>query len=396
VRVSINLEDVGRLPGGYNFDPRDRFEILPQEGAAGLRLGDLRVNRGHLLGTVGRVPAGALGYHRLVIDQRARGGGRHSFDYMFRVVKRLRVVFTFDDGPEADGDPNDGRVTRSPTARVLDVLAAYRHGPGRSRRGIKAAFYVLTGPELFMGKTYPKGETEDGRVLMARAAREGHLLAAHWGGSYRKQKYHHTGRVDYDGNGRDGDGDGRADEDAPYDIDGDGRADGRHALESDLLECIRRIATVTGRRPEFVRPPEWCYLVPGRPWLGAEVLATYRRLGLKMILTDAKLGDGGNALVSAFSLEKHMLARSLRAAVRRGYADIVVTMHDSNNFTAARLKGWLRRVERILGGMKLGGWRLRPDRDVVFVNDRETLIRILAAKHSFSYRPSCARRAKPR
>lgn len=383
VEIAIRVADSNAIPGDYRFDSRDSFEVIAPGTGRPMALDGVRVARGRLRGRIRRVPKGASGFRSLVIDQTARGGRRHRFDCAFRVVDRLRLALTFDDGPVPVGDPEDGRVEGSPTGRILDVLANYRHGPGRSRRGLAAAFFVLTSPEKFMGRTHRKGETADGAVLMKRAVREGHLVEAHWGGRYRKQGYHHTSRVDGDDNGVDDDGDGRVDEDRAYDVDGDGRPDGSCALESDLLECVARIRQVTGRRPEFVRPPEWVWRKPGRPEVSRRVAGVYRRLGLKMILTDAKLGDGGYALVSVFSLESKMLRFSLRRAVARGYSDIVLTMHDSNTITANRLTAWLRRVESILAGISLGGRRINPQVDVEFIDDGDELAALLRAKRCF-------------
>lgn len=387
VKLSVKLEDRDGLPGDYYFDPRDRFEILGCDGGPGLPLERVRVRRGRLVGVIARVPAEAIGYKKLVIDQTARGGGRHEFGHALRVVDKLRLVLTFDDGPAAGGDPADGKVEKSPTGRVMDVLAGYRHGPKRSRRGIKAAFFVLTGPEKFLGWSYPKGETEDGRRLLARMAREGHVLAAHWGGRYGKQRYRHTSRVDGDGDGRDDDDDGRVDEDAAYDVTGDGRPDGSCALESDLLECISRVKEVTGRRPEFVRPPLWTWRQPGSPRVGRRVLATYRRLGLKPVLTDARLGDGGYAIIGLLSPKSWVLRRGLRRAIAAGHAELVLTMHDSNRATAADLKKWLRKIERVLGGIRLGGVRLDPGRDVQFAGTRAELLEVLRSKRRFACDP---------
>jgi peptidoglycan/xylan/chitin deacetylase (PgdA/CDA1 family) len=384
VQVTIRLTDRNVLPGDYRFCDSDRAEVVDPRGRTAALTG-LRVFRGKLIGRIPRVPPDACGYWKLIVDQTQRGGARHEFDFAMRAVKKLRVALTFDDGPVPSGDPDDGLVNGSPTARTLDVLAAYRHGPGRSRRGLTAAFFVLTGPEKFMGKTYRKGETGDGRALMARAAREGHLVEAHWGGRYRRQRYHHTGRVDGDGNGRDDDGDGRADEDRAYDVDGDGRPDGGNALESDLTECINRIVAATGRRPEFVRPPEWVHRIRNRPELERRVKGAYRRLGLKMILTDAKLGDGGYAQVSALTLENRVLTGSLRRAVARGHSDLVITMHDSNSHTVRRLERWLLRIERILERCRPGGQRIDVEKHVEFIGEREKLRALLGRKRGFAY-----------
>jgi peptidoglycan/xylan/chitin deacetylase (PgdA/CDA1 family) len=395
VRVSVKLDAPDRIFGGYRFDPRDRIELRGHDGGADLAVASVRVSRGRLVASLSRVPSGAVGYKQLVIDQTTRGGARLRFDYVLRVVDKLRVALTFDDGPAACGDADDGHVKNSPTTRVLDALAAYRHGPGRARRGLKAAFFVLTGPERFLGGTYPKGETRDGRRLLERTAREGHVLAAHWGGCYSKQKYLHTSRVDRDGNGRDDDGDGRVDEDAAYDVDGDGLPDGACALESDLLHCVNRVEQVTGRRPEFVRPPLWGWRCPRRPELGRRVLASYRRLGLKPVLTDAKLGDGGYAVIGLFSPKSWVLKSGLRRAVAAGHAELVLTMHDSNRSTAGNLPKWLRKIEQVLGNINLGGRRIDPARDVQFASTRAELLEVLRAKRRFACDPHLPAQESP-
>jgi peptidoglycan/xylan/chitin deacetylase (PgdA/CDA1 family) len=311
-------------------------------------------------------PAGSL--LDLVVDQRARGGVLHVFPSAVRVVDGLRIALTFDDGPVPTGDPSDGIVAGSPTERVLQVLATYRHGPGRGRQGVAAAFFVLTGPDRFLGTVRPKGETVDGGELMSRTAAAGHLLGVHWGGRYLSQNRRHTSAVGG----------------APYDIDGDGLPDGSNALESDLIECVLRIRETTGQTPEFVRPPLWCYSVRGRPEVEKQVRDTYARLGLRMVLTDARLGDGGYSLIGALSLQNRQLRRSLRRAIGAGQTDLVVTMHDSNPRTARRLRWVLRFCERVLAGTRLGGRRVDPATDVRFVDSAKELAELLRAKENYA------------
>lgn len=242
-----------------------------------------------------------------------------------RIIPKFRVLLSFDDGPAIGQDPDDGRVETSPTWKTLQALDAFRHGPDNSRQGIKAVFFVLSQPDRFLRDTYQKAETADGAALLREEIKRGHVVGVHWGGQYVGQTVTHPKRVFL----------------PPYDYTGGkngGKGMGDNALESDLLECIDRIRTVTGVTPKFLRPPLWRYGDPKNPAAEAAVLGTYARLGLKMILTDARFPDGGYAVISAF-IPNSMgsFRKNLRGAFQGGEDTIIVSMHDSNSFTANKL-----------------------------------------------------------
>lgn len=366
IRIRVDIE------GDYRFVDGDRFFIQGQNGAGDLPLEDVHVvGRDVLVGTVPEVPRTAIGYHRLILDQTARGGGQSRFDYAFKVVPSFRVLLTFDDGPAKSGDPNDGMVEGSSTLKVLNTLRDYRHGPGRRQQGLTAVFFVLTQPETFYKTVYPKGECRDGEVLLREIARRGHIIGAHWGGRYFCQTIGHNRRV----------------KDPPYDWNGNGDAsdDGANALESDLLECIHRIESVTGIRTRFVRPARWMYQDPNDPVIEFEVLETYERLGLKMILTDAKLGDGGYWFVGHFVPKKKVLREGILRAVSLGVHDLIITMHDSNDETALQLPFFLDWIKKTIAEIELGGERIDPERHFQFVSDPETALAILQERERFAH-----------
>ena len=87
------------------------------------------------------------------------------------------------------------------------------------------------------------------------------------------------------------------------------------------------------------------------------------------------------------SFQCSRLNRSLRGAILAGYADVVVTMHDSNRQTAARIESWLGRIERVLKRTRLGGRKLRAWREFEFVADREELADLLRRKRSYGLFP---------
>ncbi|HME73221.1 MAG TPA: hypothetical protein VKM54_25635 [Myxococcota bacterium] len=99
----------------------------------------------------------------------------------------------------------------------------------------------------------PKDETELGFEELRREVREGHVLGCHWGGRYGSQLRKHTASLSR----------------PEYDSDGDGIVDRvtdpGNALESELLQCIRRGAEAyaaegrAGERPALVRLPLWVY-----------------------------------------------------------------------------------------------------------------------------------------
>jgi peptidoglycan/xylan/chitin deacetylase (PgdA/CDA1 family) len=242
--------------------------------------------------------------------------------------QKIRLLLTFDDGPSNEKDQS--------TKKILDVLL---------KQNIKAAFFVLTGPDQYgyhrnsilqpvswiddkkgtrgynrLPTAYAKAETELGLELLKREAAEGHLVECHWGGTYQSQFKLHPNRLKI----------------PAYDATGDGVIDRvtepGNALESDLLQCMDRVKfayTEVGMnyRPKFVRPPLWKYKI------GAlDARPTYEALGLKMILTDAKLFDGGYRW-TGFVLDSWLISEAFEA-IKKGKKDIVLTLHDSNPKTA--------------------------------------------------------------
>ena len=264
---------------------------------------------------------------------------------------RIHLVLTFDDGPsnerfeelghELSGAPN------TPTEHVLDVLRA---------EGISATFFVLTGPDRTIGgRVQPKAETELGFEELRREVREGHVLGCHWGGHYGSQLRKHTTSVVL----------------PAYDSDGDGIVDRvtdpGNALESELLQCVRRAAQAysaegeAGHQPVLVRPPLWTYADGQR-----DARPTYAALGLHMVLADARVLDG--ALPWAAQWFDFWLVHQVREAVRGGTNEVVIALHDVNRRTARSLPGLIGRIRRGLaedGLVEHRDWKFTSDPDEV-------------------------------
>ena len=272
---------------------------------------------------------------------------------------RIRLVFTFDDGPSNERFEELGRdasgLPNTPTERVLEVLHA---------EGISAAFFVLTGPDtMFGGTVQPKGETELGFEELRREVREGHVLGCHWGGRYGSQLRKHTASVAL----------------PAYDSDGDGIVDRAtvpgNALESDLLQCMRRGAEAyaaegrSGQRPALVRPPLWTYVEGDR-----DARPSYAALRLHMVLSDARVPDG--AFRWAAEWFDFWLVRQIRRAVRSGNPDIVIALHDVNRRSARALPKLIAEIRQGLaeeGLAERNDWKFTSDPDeVLAVLERRT------------------------
>jgi len=342
---------------GFDFplDARaDSFAFRPHTPAAG----EIRLEtdpsrpppRGVLRAAVAKVTPDMTGYWDLVLT--VAGREMPPVPYALRVVPAIRVALTFDDGPSVE--EFHGLTS---TDWVLDTLQA---------EGIKAAFFVLTTADRSLLRRYPKAETPRGLALLVRELADGHVVACHWGGKYRTQYVLHPGRVPL----------------PPYDSTGDGSPEfvgpEGNALESDLLECAQRIAlagSIAG--PAFVRPPLWTYK-DGE----VSALPTYAELGLKMILTDAHLFDGGYAELFVGRPILPGMAWEIESAVRSGHSDIVVTMHDSNARTAEalpRVLACIRKTMRRLGYEEDVHWH--------FTKSTEELLEILERKRRFHLNP---------
>jgi len=281
--------------------------------------------------------------------------------------KMVRLLLTFDDGPSIEPDHS--------TKTILDELEAQK---------IKAAFFVLTGPDQFgyhrksilrannwqnsktRGKdfvniptVYAKAETPAGFELLKREASDGHVIACHWGGNYVSQFKLHPNRL----------------KESAYDSDGDGKIDRvtepGNALESDLLQCIARVTQVYDEigieyRPQYIRPPLWKYKLSDK----LDARPTYRALGLKMILTDAKLFDGGYRW-AGFVLDSWLI-NEVKDAIKSGKKDIILTLHDSNPKTAGDFRYVLSEIRR-----KMFNFGYKENIDWKFVDNTEDVKEIL-------------------
>ncbi len=271
---------------------------------------------------------------------------------------RIRLVFTFDDGPSNQRFEELGRgasgLPNTPTERVLEVLHT---------EGISAAFFVLTGPDTMLGgRVLQKGETELGFEELRREVREGHVLGCHWGGHYVSQFRKHTASVAL----------------PAYDSDGDGIVDRvtnpGNALESDLLQCIRRGAQAyaaeghAGQRPVLVRPPLWTYVEGDR-----DARPAYAAVGLHMVLADARVPDG--VFRWAAQWFDFWLVRQVRHAVREGNPDVVIALHDVNRRSARYLP---KLITRIRQGLADEG--LTEHRDWKFTSDPDEVLTVLSRR----------------
>lgn len=201
-----------------------------------------------------------------------------------------RFLLTFDDGPDA------GRPFNS-TLRILQDLARNAIQPG-----VKAVFFVQT-------RSPDGGGSADGQAVLRREHAEGHLLGLHSGTSRGHVSHISMSPEELDESLRDGVGD------------------------------LRRI---TGQDPVLVRPPYW--------WFTPETLAQYRRAGLHMVLSDIKAYDGVDWGLHIFRRQNIRLQLTrLRdrppataLPVVAGRVPIVVTFHDTNDYTATHLEEYLR------------------------------------------------------
>ena len=203
-----------------------------------------------------------------------------------------RFLLTFDDGPSTWEPYN-------PTRAILEALA---HNPVQP--GIKAVFFLQT-------RDPRAGGSAAGRALMRREHAEGQVLGVHSGSP--------RGHIDHC-------------------LMSDGE------LDRTLADAKRDIAAVTGRPPDLVRPPFWDY--------DARTLAAYRRLGLRMLLTDVSANDGV-IYVFDVSLRRRSHIRDALAGLREkiaagglpmvgGAIPLVVAFHDTNTFTAHHMDEYLR------------------------------------------------------
>ncbi len=207
-------------------------------------------------------------------------------------IAPVRFVLSFDDGPSGEHEDN-------PTENILDALAG-----NPTQAGIKAIFFVTT-------RSAGAGASPRGRALLAREHAQGHVLALH-DGSPRGHPNH------------------RMLSDAE--------------LEESLRDGVADLRAITGHRVALVRPPYWAY--------DARTLPAYARHDLVMLLTDISANDGKAWGFRASPRRRSHMASELarvRARMMRGevtavdgVTPIVVTFHDTNDYTAARMQEYLQ------------------------------------------------------
>lgn len=284
------------------------------------------------------------------------------------VIDRFKIVLSFDDGPAVGGAKDDGVVDGSPTNKVIETLLSFKHGVNKQKTGVSACFFVLSQPDIFLRQTYFKAETKDGAVLVKKLADNGFVIGAHCGGDYKKQTVTHARSVTKEA----------------YDVTGDDVADGQNALESELLECINRVVELTGKRPKYVRPTLWVYSNKKNPQIEKDVLATYKRLGLKMILTDAKFPDGGYSAISVVVVNKFSQFRNnLKRAFLSGERELVFSMHDSNNYTANTMNSILAEISETFSEISFAGKKGDADMRLDYAQTSAEVERVFDNKKRF-------------
>lgn len=202
-----------------------------------------------------------------------------------------RFLLTFDDGPDSGPDGS--------TPLILRQLADNPVAPG-----IRGIFFVQTAHRI-------RGGSEAGKAQMRATCDAGHRLAVHSG--LPAGHVSHT-RLD------------------------------PSELEASLLSGEHDIRAQCGDAARLVRPPNWAY--------NDDTRAVYRKLGLGMLLTDVNARDG-KIYGWHISLRRrsHMvgeLARvrqaveAQRLAPVGGVIPVVVTFHDTNDFTASHMTEYLQ------------------------------------------------------
>lgn len=203
----------------------------------------------------------------------------------------VRFILTFDDGPSLWQPYN-------PTSAILDQLA---HNDVQPQ--IKALFFVQT-------RNPQGGATAAGQALLQREHDEGHRIELHSGSA--------RGHVN-------------------------NRWLSTPELAQSLVDGKADIRTISGQDPRLLRPPFWDY--------DARTYATYQAHALGMLETDIAANDG-KIWGYHISLRRRSHLRSelikVRAAVAAGrlpvidgVVPIVVTFHDTNDYTARHMSEYL-------------------------------------------------------
>jgi peptidoglycan/xylan/chitin deacetylase (PgdA/CDA1 family) len=204
----------------------------------------------------------------------------------------VRFILTFDDGP-------DGREKDNPTAGILATLA-----DNATQNNIKAIFFLQ--PHSKDG-----GATATGHALIEQEHVQGHVLALHDGSTL-----------------------GHPDHSKLSDA----------VLEQSLIDGMADLAKVTGHPVTLLRPPYWAY--------NEHTLAAYGQRGLGMLLTDISANDGkvwgyhGSPRRRSHMAGEmaHVRERMQRGEIpdADGFTPVVVTFHDTNDYTAEHMQEYLQ------------------------------------------------------
>jgi len=213
------------------------------------------------------------------------------------IVYSIGIILTFDDGPHA-------ATTNNYTQMVMDTLAV-----NSVENGIKAAFFVQTHVPY-------RGGSSVGQQKITAMENEGHQVEIHTGST--EDHVYHTVRVTA----------------APYDVDGDGNPDGQNGLESDLIRAKKRINTLTGGTPAFVRPPGGAY--------NQAVLSTYQRVNLTIKMWDVDSTDSSpGATVESI---KNALRSQITSKISAAGTKLIILFHDIKSITANNLDEFLQEI----------------------------------------------------
>ena len=206
----------------------------------------------------------------------------------------VRFLLTFDDGP-------NGRAKNNPTEIILDALA-----DNPTQKGIKAVFLLQT-------RSGDGGATRRGRALIVREHAEGHVIALHDGSPWGHRSHRNLNDAE---------------------------------LETSLRDGVTDLKLVSGRAITLVRPPYWAY--------DARTLAAYARHGLSVLLTDISANDGKDWGFKASPRRFIHMANEMwrvRDRIERneipvvdGVMPIVVTFHDTNDYTAVHMQEYLQMI----------------------------------------------------
>jgi len=224
-----------------------------------------------------------------------------------RATVPVRILLTFDDGPNGSADDNS-------TASILEALA---NNP--VQKGIKAIFFLQT-------RSHGGGATALGHELMVREQAEGHVLSLHDGSTFGHRSHRNLNDEE---------------------------------LEQSLSGGVADLNPIRGRPVTLVRPPYWAY--------DARTLAAYERYGLTMVLTDITANDGKTwgfkasprRFIHMASEMEHMCERvdHHELVTVDGVIPIIVTFHDTNTYTAAHMKEYL---QMIVDKAREAGFTLAP------------------------------------